>query len=456
MKGLSKILRSVLLACMPLAVLCVVLSTDARAATITSAATGNWAAGGTWVGGVAPVATDNAVIAAGHTVTLTANRTITGLTVNATGVAATSTFTLGVSGSLVVNGTLSGTGAITLSGAGTNIDGTGSITNTAQLTISAAHTILSTANLSFSGTIRVQGAITVTNNGTVTTATAGGITGTAGGSTWTQGTTGVLNIAGPLLTTGTLTASANGNTVNYNGAAQTVKATATYHHLTLGGSGIKTLTATTTAINGNLTMSGTATTATVVGLTIGGDLNVGTGTTFTAAAFALTVSGTTSVTGTLTISSATGAKAFNGDVTVNGGGTWNNTAANAALTLPGSISNSGTFNAGTGVHTFSGAGKDNQRHILNSECNGQWNLSEQRNPDRYYGARRSGHIDQRRYRHAQYQFYRCSRSHESYCDCCRQHGQLWFCRHPNNQGYDLSPSHSLQYQRENCGWRSSR
>jgi hypothetical protein len=342
---------------MPLAVLCIVLSMDARAATITSAATGNWSAGGTWVGGVAPAATDNAVIAAGHTVTLTANTTITGLTVNAVGVLSTANRTLGVSGNLVVNGTLSGTGAITLSGAGTNIDGTGSITNTAQLTISAAHTVLSTAALSFSGTIRVQGAITVTNNGTVTTATAGGITGTAAGSTWTQGTTGVLNIAGPLLTTGTLTASANGNTVNYNGAAQTVKATATYHHLTLSGSGIKTLTATTTAINGNLTMSGTATTATVVGLTIGGTLNVGTGTTFTAAAFALTVGGTTNVTGILTISSATGAKAFNGDVAVNVGGTWNNTAANAALTLPGSISNSGTFNAGTGVHTFSGSGK---------------------------------------------------------------------------------------------------
>jgi hypothetical protein len=331
--------------------------TRATAATITSAQTGSWTVTSTWVGGVVPAATDSVVIAAGHTVTLPANKTITGVTINASGVLATSTFTLGVSGNLVVNGTLSGTGAITLSGAGTSIDGTGSITNTATLTINAAHTILSTANLSFAGTIAISGAIIVTNNGTVTTATAGGITGSAGGSTWTQGTTGTLNITGPLLATGTLTASANGNTVNYNGAAQTVKATATYHHLTLSGSGVKTLTVTTTAINGNLTLSGTATTATVVGVTIGGNLNVGTGTTFTAAGFALTVSGATSVTGILTISSATGTKAFNGDVTVNLGGTWNNTAANASLTLPGSISNSGTFNSGTGVHTLSGSGK---------------------------------------------------------------------------------------------------
>jgi hypothetical protein len=342
---------------MALAVLGIALSAEASGATITSAQTGSWSTTTTWVGGVVPGAADSVIIAAGHTVTLNANKTITGVTINASGILATSTFTFGVSGNLVVNGTLSGTGVVTLSGAATSIDGTGSITNTAILTINASHTILSTANLSFAGTIAITGAITVTNNGTVTTSAAGGITGSAAGSTWTQGTTGTLNVSGPVLSTGTLTASASGNTVNYTGAAQTVKATAAYHHLTLSGSGTKTLTTTTTAINGNLTMSGTATGTTVVGITIGGSLNVGSGTTFTAAAFALTVSGATSVTGTLTISSATGAKAFNGDVTVNTGGIWNNNTANAALTLPGSISNSGTFNAGTGIHTLSGASK---------------------------------------------------------------------------------------------------
>jgi hypothetical protein len=355
-KELSKTLRSVLLASAALAVLFVV-SSNASAATFTSSGSGNWNVSGTWGGAGIPAAGDNAVISAGHTVSLVGATTITGLTVNATGVLATGANTLGVSGNLIVNGTISGTGAPTLSGAATTIDGTGSITNTGILTISAAHTILSTANLTFAGRIAISGAIIVTNNGTVTSTAATGMTGSVAGSAWTQGTTGVLNILGPVLATGTLTASANGNTVNYNGAAQTLKGTATYHHLTLSGSGIKTLSATTTAINGNLTMSGTATSTTVVGVTVGGNLNVGTGTTFTAAGFALTVSGTTSVTGTLTISSATGAKAFNGDVTVNVGGIWNNNTANAALTLPGSISNSGSFNAGSGVHTLSGASK---------------------------------------------------------------------------------------------------
>jgi len=235
-----------------------------------------------------------------------------------------------------VNGTLSGTGVITLSGAGATIDGTGSITNTATLTISAAHTILSTANLSFAGTIAVSGAITVTNNATVTTATAEhhrfGCR-----INLDPGDHRCIEHCRAIDEYGTLTASANGNTVNYNGAAQTVKATATYHHLTLSGSGTDPLTATTTAINGNLTMSGTTATTTVVGLTIG-EISPLELERLHRRGFALTVSEQTSVTGTLTISSATGAKAFNGDVTVNGGGIWNNTAANAALTLPGSIS----------------------------------------------------------------------------------------------------------------------
>src|SRR5256714_6698522 len=355
-KGLSRISRLALV-CAALGFLCVASSKAAMAATITSNQSGNWNTGSTWIGGVPPAAGDNAVIAAGHTVTLTANTTITGLTVNTTGVLATAALTLGVSGNLIVNGTINGTGAITLSGGGTSIDGSGSITNTGILTINAAHTFLSTASLSFAGRIAISGAVTVTNNGTVTSTAATGITGSVAGSTWVQGTTGTLNILGPFLATGTLTASASGNTVNYNGAAQTVKATATYHHLKLGGSGAKTLNATITAINGDLTMSGTATTALAVGLTISGNLSIGSGTTFTAGAFALTVNGVTNVTGTLTISSATGAKAFNGDVAVNSGGIWNNTAANVALTLPGSLSNSGTFNAGTGVHTFSGSSK---------------------------------------------------------------------------------------------------
>jgi len=194
---------------------------------------------------------------AGQTGTLSAATTVnTDLTISA-GTLNTAAFTLAVAGNFIVNGTLSGTGAITLSGAGMNIDGTGSITNTATLTINAAHTILATASLACAGTIAIVGAVTVTNNGAITTSAIGGITGSVAGSTWTNAANSTLNIAGPLLATGTLNASANPNTVNYNGAAQPVKAT-TYHQLIFSGSAAKTAGG-ALIVNGNFTLAGTAT-----------------------------------------------------------------------------------------------------------------------------------------------------------------------------------------------------
>ena len=119
--------------------------------------------------------------------------------------------------------------------------GTGTHTfSGAAMTISGS-TITSIANVAVTGTY--------TNSGTLTVRTA--LTG-AGGLT----NTAALNIAGTSTIT-TLTATSNTNTVTYNGAAQTVKATG-YYNLTLAGSGTKTIT-TTSTINNVLSMEGTAT-----------------------------------------------------------------------------------------------------------------------------------------------------------------------------------------------------
>jgi len=302
-------------------------------------------------------------------VTLTGTTIFGGTLTVTTGTFAVGAFALTVTGATSVSGTLSitsttgtktFTGNVTINSGGT-WDNTsvnaavalaGSLQNdgtfnagTGVYTFSGAAKTISGANAVSIPNLTVTG--TVTNSGTLTVGTAlsgaGGLTNTA-----------TLNIGNTSGIT-TLTATANPNTVNYSGAAQTVKAV-TYHHLILSGSGIKTLTSVST-INGDLTLSGTCTATTAVATTIGGILTVGSGTAFTVAGFTLAVTGATSVSGTLSFSSTTATKTFTGNVTINNGGTWSNTSVNEAVTLAGSLQDDGTFNAGTGVYTFSGASK---------------------------------------------------------------------------------------------------
>ncbi len=106
-----------------------------------------------------------------------------------------------------------------LTGSGAALDGNGTLS--AASTVSATHTVDSAASLTISGTMTINSGITVTNNGTVTASNLG-----AGTGTWLQNaSTAVLNYSGSSITP-TLTATASGNTVNYNAAgAQTVKQT---------------------------------------------------------------------------------------------------------------------------------------------------------------------------------------------------------------------------------------
>jgi len=162
-----------------------------------------------------------------------------GGTWNETGVAA-----INYAGSLAVNGTYTAnTGTHTFSGGTKTIGGanlisiptatfTGAYTNSGSLTVGTALTVTGAA-------------VRLTNNGTITASAA--LSGTGG---VTQGTNATLNLRGTSGIT-TLTATATGNMVNYNGAgAQTVKATA-YDYLILSGSGVKTMNA-GTSVNTNL------------------------------------------------------------------------------------------------------------------------------------------------------------------------------------------------------------
>jgi LPXTG-site transpeptidase (sortase) family protein len=181
----------------------------------------------------------------GGTLTLggTGAKTFTGnVTVNSGGTyIETGAATITYSGSLANNGTYTAsTGTHTFAGAAAKtISGTNAIT-IPTLTISGATT--NNARLNVPTTLTISAA--TTNNGILTVPAT-----LAGASTLTNAATGILNFGGASITP-TLTASAAGNTVNYTGAAQTVKAT-TYSYLILSGSGVKSLPV-GTIVNSNL------------------------------------------------------------------------------------------------------------------------------------------------------------------------------------------------------------
>lgn len=338
---------------------------DAMAAVRTSTATGGlWSATTTWVGGVVPAAADTAIIATtgANAVTLGANPTSpTILTINAGGTLNLAAFRIRPTGATNISGTINlgtntgnrFTGLVTLNAGGvwtnttTAVNFRGGLTNNGG-TFTAGTGIQSFTNVAqaIGGTSPISipsltvTTIALTNNGNLTVPTA-----LAGSGSLVNSATGTLNLGGTSAIT-TLTANAVGNTVNYTGAAQTVKATI-YHHLGLGGSGAKTIAATT--INGNFTMSGTATAAPTGALTVGGDFIIGATNTFTAGAFLHSVKGNWSNSGTFTAGTST--VTLNGTAmqTVTGTNTFSKlTLTNAAgVTISGNTTVTGTFTPGT-------------------------------------------------------------------------------------------------------------
>ncbi len=239
----------------------VLLVPTADAAVRTSTATGgNWTAGGTWIGGIAPTNNDSAIIATtgGNSVTIGTNITNAGLTVNSGATLnINSTAIITENGNIAVNGDVNGgTATIKMNTKGQTIDGNGTINS---IILAAQNfSFLSSANLTINNDIDSAGK-TVTNNGTIYL--NGNYMRTGGTAIWTQGTNAVVNISGTFTPAAnvTLTATAAGNIVNYDGADQSLKPT-TYANLTLSGSGAKTFITGTTAVSGKLSMQGSATT----------------------------------------------------------------------------------------------------------------------------------------------------------------------------------------------------
>lgn len=266
------------------------------------------------------------------------------LTVNTGGTFDFNNGNASISGNVAINGTLtSGGDAIEMTGAGTTLSGTGAITNTdfeigaLGISLSAGSTLEfstgaqlrvgnnNTASFTLNGTItglgmaagdrlvqvyqnsvmRINGTVnapnahirieqnaSITNSGTVSIQY---IRTDAATAVWTQDTNSNLTLSGTVPARdwdGVLNASAAGNTVNYNGAAQTVisPSGASYANLTLSGSGAKTM-PTGLTVAENFTMSGTASVAAPAALTVGGDFTIGAGNTFAPGTGTVTLNG---------------------------------------------------------------------------------------------------------------------------------------------------------------------
>jgi len=135
-------------------------SGQAFAATITSTGTGgNWNTPGTWAGNVVPVADDDVIIAAGHTVIVDANVSVASITT------ATTTATL----NFATNAT-----PYTLNVSSTVAFGGGGIQNSGTFNATNAGAITSAATVAGNHGIRNTGTFTM-GSGTLTATASGGV-----------------------------------------------------------------------------------------------------------------------------------------------------------------------------------------------------------------------------------------------------------------------------------------
>ncbi|MFA7309150.1 MAG: hypothetical protein WC045_03780 [Patescibacteria group bacterium] len=290
---------------------------------------------GTWTVGANNLAITGASSISGSLAinSATGTKTFDGITINTGGTMAfTAAEAVTTNGSLAINGTGAITGTTGLwtfqkVGGGT-ISGTAASISLGSSTFSTDYTI----SIPFtSPTVTVGAAVVVTNNTTMTVDTAlAGATGTL-----VQGVGTTLNLGGTS-TIGTLTATANPNTVKYTSTtgAQTLHAN-DYYHLIIDKAG----------------QTGTSPTATFV---VNGNLTVQAGILNNAGAD-MTVEGTTSIFGSYTDSSATGINHFHGPVIIQTGATWDLSGGNDATHFHQGLTNNGaSFTSGTGIYTFHG------------------------------------------------------------------------------------------------------
>ncbi|HRY98606.1 MAG TPA: hypothetical protein P5550_06055, partial [Bacteroidales bacterium] len=353
-----------------------------QAAIYTSTGSGSWNAAATWGGSGFPVAGDSALIAGGHTITVSGSQACEYIEFTGNG----SVITINGGADLVVSNQVRFPGlntqsrTATITGAGwmrtasvyigkptgflsgirttTLVSTIDSMSVTGDVTVEGVG-VVGTLNSGYfsidQGTVRVAGTVVLrTPAGNGLTRPLAFVTMNNGAHTGTLmlGGSPAFNLIGN--TFSDFFADSTGNTVEYYGAAQTVWPTP-YYNLILSGSGVKTMT-NVSLIQGDLTIEGTASATAALAMTIGGDFILETGATFNAQTFKHRIAGDWFHNGG-TFTSGTSRFRFNGTATQNIGGTVP-TAFNrlmvdnaAGLTLSQNISISDSLRFATGVIT---------------------------------------------------------------------------------------------------------
>lgn len=263
---------------LPISLLLTLAATQASAATFTSNGTGGgaWNDAASWIvtsgtdADNIPDIDDNVTVLAGDNILANATPLYTnGLTVDGTLTGSTGN-TLYINGNYTVNGTEAGTGgAIAFIGPNSGtISGGGTFSTGIRYAFAKSRTILAGTTINKTGATSIAANTTVTNQGSFTLTSIS----TSSGSRWINSTNATLVIRSNGFLTGTgrtFDATAAGNTVTLLYTTGSVPLATGYYNLTVGGSGSKSLGATTTVAN-NLTISSTATLN-----TSGFNLNVG-------------------------------------------------------------------------------------------------------------------------------------------------------------------------------------
>lgn len=264
-------------------------SVPALAVTCTANQNGNWGSSTTWQGCSTPASGDTVIIPSPYTVTINSTATAGAVTIqnggrlNITSKSGSKTFT----GLVTI-----ASGGVWNNSADEDVNFQGGLTNNGTFSAGTGRYTFNTNSQTIGGTsattipvLRVSD-VTLTNTGNLT------VTSDLGGNgTFTNGPNATLNLQVRTVDVTTLNVSASDNLVNYSRSGSQTAMPATYHHLTLSGSGTKSLGG-TAVVNGNLLISS------------GAALDV------TNSSHALTVSGDFTNNGTFT--------PRNGTVTLNG------------------------------------------------------------------------------------------------------------------------------------------